>query len=209
MPNYHIPLLPDETCHIFSRAIGNEKLFLNDENYYFFLQKLNRHLLPVYEVFTYSLLPNHFHLLVRILPHKTLVIEFEKIKGKSFDEKQHSISDFVMERFSNLLNSYTKAFNKVNSRKGALFIDYLKRSAVNRDQDFSNFIFYIHKNAVHHSLTRSIGLWKFDGYNSILSNANTLLLREEVLEWFNGREQFVKFHSQNVELKNVYLEDDK
>ena len=207
MPNYHIPLLPSEAYHVFSRAIGNEKLFLNEENYYFFLQKLSLHLLPVCEIYTYSLLPNHFHLLVRILPFESLIVEFERIKGKSFDDKEHSISDFVMERFSNLLNSYTKAFNKVNRRKGALFMDYLKRSSVNRDEDFTNYIFYIHKNAVHHSLATSIGSWKFDGYNSILSNSPTLLLREEVLEWFGGRERFIKFHSQNVELKNIAFEE--
>jgi hypothetical protein len=33
----------------------------------------------------------------------------------------------LMERFANLCNSYTKSYNKVYERKGALFIDYLKR----------------------------------------------------------------------------------
>lgn len=207
MPNYHIPLQPDNTYHLFSRAVGSEKLFLNEENYNFFLSKLKKHILPVCEIFTYSLLPNHFHLLVRILPFEPLVEEFEKVKSKIFDEKQHSISNFVMERFSNFLNSYTKAFNKLNHRKGALFMDYLKRSQASEDKDFTGFIFYIHKNAVHHSFADKIGSWKFDGYNSILSNAPTLLLRKELLEWFGGREHFIKFHSQNIVVKKTFFED--
>ncbi len=41
-----------------------------------------------------------------------------------------------MERFSNFLNSYTKSFNKANNRKGALFMDYLKRSVVKQRNRF-------------------------------------------------------------------------
>ena len=207
MPNYHIPLQPSETYHLFSRAVGDEKLFLNDENYYFFLRKVAQHILPISEIFTYSLLPNHFHLLVRILPFEKVKDEFEKIKAKPFQEEEHSISDFIMERFSNLLNSYTKAFNKVNKRKGALFMDYLKRSVVNTDQDFTSYIFYIHKNAVHHSLANKIGFWKFDGYKTMVSNSSTLLLRGEVLDWFGGLEYFIKFHSQEIQIKNSSFEN--
>ncbi len=94
MPNYHIPLQPGESYHLFSRAIGNEKLFLTDNNYNYFLQKLRQHVLPVSEIYTYSLLPNHFHLLVRILPIEALCIEFEKVKKQRYDPKENSITDF-------------------------------------------------------------------------------------------------------------------
>ena len=30
MPNYHIPLVPDNTYHIFSSAVGSEKIFRED-----------------------------------------------------------------------------------------------------------------------------------------------------------------------------------
>ena len=66
MPDYHIPLLPDKTYHIFSRAIGKEKLFLEDENHKFFLRKYKLHISPVADTFAYTLLPNHFHFLIRI-----------------------------------------------------------------------------------------------------------------------------------------------
>jgi hypothetical protein len=69
-----------------------------------------------------------------------------------------------LERFSNLLNSYTKAINKVNKRKGALFIDYLKRSKINKDSDFTSYIWYVHKNEIHHQLAKVIGEWQYDSY---------------------------------------------
>src|SRR5690606_14308459 len=132
--------------------------------------------------YCYSLLPNHFHLLVKIHEEEPVVKHFEEIKKVMFDCQQHDLSDFIMERFSNCLNSYTKAFNKRNERKGSLFMDYLKRSKAENDGDFTSYVWYIHKNAVHHQFAKSIGVWKFDSYNSMLSKASTSLLRDEVLE---------------------------
>jgi len=32
MPNYHIPLFPSKLYHVFSGAVGSEKLFRDEEN---------------------------------------------------------------------------------------------------------------------------------------------------------------------------------
>jgi putative transposase len=185
--------------------VGNEKLFLTDDNYWFFLQKLKEHTATVCHLYRYSLLSNHFHLLVRIHDETTLLRHFSEIKMKPFHPLEHSLSSFVMERFSNFLNSYSKAFNKVHHRKGALFMDYLKRSCVNEDSDFTAFVWYIHKNAVHHQLTKVIGEWRSDSYRSILSESPTALLRKEVLEWFGSKNDFIKFHQQTVYPKTIDL----
>lgn len=206
MKKYHQPLLPNQTYHFFSRAIGNEKLFLSTDNYLFFLQKLNQHTAPVCQFYCYSLLPNHFHLLARIRKEETIIKHFEKVKKVEHQPLQHNISDFIMERFSNFLNSYTKAYNKSYKRKGALFIDYMKRSLVKEDSDFTSFVWYIHKNAVHHRLTKDIGDWKFDSYNSILSEAPTKLLRAELIEWFGERKEFINFHRQEI-IPKIEIDD--
>ncbi len=201
MTDYHQPLLPAQSYHLFSRAVGSELLFSGNENYLFFLQKLKQHTASVCHVYCYALLPNHFHLLVRIKDEENIVQHFEEVKKKTYQAQQHDLPDFIMERFSNFLNSYTKAFNKTYKRKGALFMDYIKRSGVTEDSDFTAYVWYIHKNAVHHQLTKTIGEWQFDSYKSIISEAPTDLLRNEVIEWFGSRNEFVKFHSQPVYLK--------
>ncbi len=207
MTDYHQPLLPGETYHLFSRAVGSEKLFLSADNYLFFLQKLKLHTSSVCQFYCYSLLPNHFHLLAKINDKEHIIKHFEEIKKVSYQPLQHDICDFIMERFSNFLNSYTKAFNKVHNRKGALFMDYLKRSKVNKESDFTTFVWYIHKNAVHHQLTKVIGEWMFDSYHSLISEAPTSLLRKEVLEWFGVKEDFIDFHKQQIypkiEIKDI------
>ena len=201
MNEYHQPLLPNHTYHLFSRAVGSEKLFIEPKNYLFFLNKLKLHTSSVCSFYCYSLLPNHFHLMVRIHEEGILIQHFEEVKKKQYQADKHDISDFVMERFSNFLNSYTKSFNKVYNRKGALFIDYMKRSQVRCDEDFTAFVWYVHKNVVHHSLAKKIGEWTFDSYNTMLSEAPTVLLRQDILDWFGDKEAYIKFHQQEIQKK--------
>jgi REP element-mobilizing transposase RayT len=160
-----------------------------------------QHILPVADLFAYSLMPNHFHLLIRIKPADNILSFFEIKKGQPFNEKENNLSDFIMEQFSNWLNGYTKAFNKMYNRKGSLFIDYMKRVEAGTESDISSFIFYIHKNAVHHGLKKIIGDWSFDSYPAILSEKPTDLKREEVIGWFGSKQSFIDFHKHPVNLK--------
>jgi len=116
--DYHIALEPDRFYHIFSRAIGNETLFKESKNYNFFLERYKKYIAPIADTYTYCLLPNHFHFLIRIKSEETL-----RTNGISNAEK-------IMQNFSNFLNSYTKAYNKLYNRRGSLFMDYLRRVKV-------------------------------------------------------------------------------
>ena len=79
---YHQKLIPDNSYHLFSRAIGNEKLFLSSDNYLYFLDKLKQHTDSVCKIYSYSLLPNHFHLLAKIEDENSIIQQFEKVKKK-------------------------------------------------------------------------------------------------------------------------------
>ena len=111
-----------------------------------------------------------------------------------------------METFGNFLNSYTKAFNKLNNRKGGLFMDTLRRVEIKNDSDLGCEIFYVHKNAVHHQYVSRIEEWEWSSYKSILSNSPTLLLRDEILDWFGGQEEFIRFHQQTIYPKENTIE---
>lgn len=204
MPDYHIPLYPDKTYHIFSRAVGAEKLFNNEENYHFFLLKYKQYVNPIAGTYAFALLPNHFHFLIRIKGEQFIESHFnEKKKLKKFDPAL--VPDFIMERFSNFLNSYTKSFNKVYNRKGALFMDYLRRVEVLDDHQFSATLFYIHKNPVHHGYCKSMFDWKWTSYKAYLNEDSTFILKKDVLGWLGGKETFLKFHEQRVDLKNAVI----
>lgn len=199
---YYIPLLSGNIYHVVSRAIGNEKIFIEEENYRFFLRRFDKYIFPVADTLCYNLLPNHFHFMVQIKPEEDLLPLF-LAKKPSRQQTESWQPDFVMQQFSNLLNSYTKAFNEKYNRKGALFIDRLRRVEIQSADQYSSTIFYVHKNAVHHGYCSEISDWKWSSYNTILSKAPTKVKRELVLEWFGGEEAYIKFHSQAIYLKNT------
>lgn len=60
------PLLPDTSFHIYNHANGFENIFREAENYRFFLEKYQLHITPIAETYAYCLMPNHFHLVIRI-----------------------------------------------------------------------------------------------------------------------------------------------
>jgi len=197
MANYHIPLLPGKIYHVFSRAVGSEQLFRELANYQFFLSRFQKHLSSVAHTLAYSLLPNHFHCMLRIKDEPSIKDHFLKVKTKKTFVPELA-AEFVMERISNLLNSYTKAYNKMYNRKGALFIDYCRRVAIENDSQFGATVFYIHKNPVHHGYCKSMENWHWSSYNAFISDKPTALCRQEVLEWFGGIKGFVDYHSQPI-----------
>jgi hypothetical protein len=72
---------------------------------------------------------------------------------------------------------------------------------------FCNFVFYIHKNAVHHGLTKNIGEWLWDGYNTLTKNLPTKLERETLFKFFGGEDGFIEFHQRPVQVKEIHITD--
>ena len=54
--------------HIYNRGISPLDLFRDDKDFTGFLTKYDRYLGPYLDLFSYCLMPNHFHLLVKINP---------------------------------------------------------------------------------------------------------------------------------------------
>ena len=100
-------MLPGETYHIFNHANGRENLFEEDKNYLFFLDKVNKYIIPVCRVFSYCLMPNHFHLMVQVRNEPELQLAF--VLGNENDTETASttlmhidIKKKVSKCFSNL-----------------------------------------------------------------------------------------------------------
>ena len=108
----------------------------------------------------------------------------------------------VIQQFSNLLNGYAQAYNKMFTRKGALFIDYLRRKQVTDDLYFMRLVHYIHNNPVHHHFCSSMEDWTYSSYQTMLSEKATNIEREIVLEWYGGALAYKEFHIHATELQN-------
>jgi len=65
--------------HLFNRGNNKENIFIETKNYYYFLERFKKYILPIADVYSYCLLKNHFHLLLRIKDRPELP---EKFKNK-------------------------------------------------------------------------------------------------------------------------------
>lgn len=187
------PLDFEHTYHIFNRAIGNEQLFVVDENYRFFLEKVKEYLLPFADVLSYCLMPNHFHFLVRFKSLEEVFVETLP-KFKTLEELKAE-NTFLSKQFSRLFSSYTQAYNKVYHRKGSLFMKNFKRIKVQENQYLLKLVHYIHSNPKEAGLVQKISDWKYSSYNAILSNSPTFIKRKEVIDLFDDLENFKYVHN--------------
>ena len=168
----------DNYYHIYNRGINGTEIFFNEENKYFFLKQLSKYLVDKISVFAYCLMNNHFHLVIKLNDEENMVTQ----------------------TFSNFFNSYVKAVNKENDRTGSLFEKHFKRIKLTDENYLRQLIMYVHLNPKHH-LDLKFEEYKFSSYQSFLSQKETKLERDEVLNLFGGIENFVFCHNQ----KNDYL----
>jgi putative transposase len=106
-------------------------------------------------------------------------------------------------QFSHLFNAYTQAMNKRYARTGSLFETTFERKLVTSETYFRQLIFYIHNNPVHHGFVQHIGLYPWSSYHTMLSDKFTKLKRNEVLELFGGKENFIYYHNQEQDLEGI------
>ena len=163
--------------HIYNRGINSGLIFNNSNNMDYFLKLTYKYFEQKISILSYCLMVNHFHFVVKI----------------------NGVEKEVIQLLSNLFNAYAKAFNKENSRTGSLFEKHFKRIKLNDEGYLKHLIIYVHLNPKHH-LNNSFEDYKYSSYSLILSGIESNLNREEVLELFNGVENFIFCHKQRSEL---------
>lgn len=173
--------------HIYNRGNNSEVIFRELENYLYFLKLLKKHINPVADIYAYCLLNNHFHCLIRI------------------KENEDSTSNKnPIQMFSNLFNAYTKAFNKKYNRTGKLFEERFKKKKIEDDFYLTGLIFYIHANPQNHGVCADFRTYPYSSFASLISDKETDLKRNEVLNWFGGKSYFQIYHDD----KHKQLNDD-
>jgi putative transposase len=201
--NHYIPLCPGKEYHLLSKANGNDNIFRQPTDFLTFQARLADFILPIAQINSYTLLPNHFHLIVAIREEEAIKKHYTEKKRKKFSRAK--APDFIMERFANLLNSYCKTFNWKYNRLGSLFIDYLRRAEIKTEEEFRTVSAYIHHNAFLHQFSHSLESWPWSSYPEIISGRNDLV-NAQVLDRFGGIENFIQFHNMHVELNDLEME---
>jgi len=215
------PLKPDTCYHIFNHANGFEHVFREPENYRYFLEKYCLYISPIVETYAYCLMPNHFHLVVRIRKREAIeelirnknnnnnssnnnfskVVNFGKVSSSISSMKSigdSEIEKYLSKQFANLFSCYTQSFNKVYHRMGSLFIKNFKREPILDKSYFLNAVIYTHRNPIHHGFRKDYDEWEYSSYNEIIEGRSEKVVVNKLLNIFGGLESFIEIHHQSL-----------
>lgn len=186
---YYSPFEEGKFFHIYNRAnSAADFLFYRNENYTYFLKKYYEYLGSLLDTFAYCLIPNHFHFMIRI--------------KKRANNETENIHNLITEQFRRFFISYSQSINKQEDRRGSLFQKSFKRKLIDDSDYFTQLIFYIHNNPVHHGLVEYMEDYVWSSYLAILSTGDSKLIRDEVLDWFGSREEYIRYHKNYLKQKN-------
>lgn len=175
--------------HIYNRGNNSENIFIEEQNYAYFIKLMHRYVLPIADVYAYCLMKNHFHFLLRI-KEKSSVKERELKYTTVIKPKVISAS----RQLSHFFNAYSQAVNKKYERTGSLFEKPFDRKRIEDEVYLKRLIVYVHSNPVNHGFCEKVREYKWSSFNAIISENSTKIKREEVIELFGGKENFIFCH---------------
>lgn len=228
MADPQITLEPGNFYHIYNRGINSCNLFRDPANYEHFLELYDKYISPVADTYAWVLMPNHFHLLVRVKENVVYkysnadrsvdAVRFEEQKWQTTSlsdlsacEAPDSVKNHKIPKahlhFSHLFNAYCKYFNAYTGRHGSLFERRFKRKEITDKEYFKQMVLYIHRNPVHHKFTEHAMDYPWSSYLTCISVKSTKLQRDTVIGWFDNEANFKYLHDQfidNEETENLF-----
>jgi len=189
---------------------SNEDTFkineLSELDFQQFLSNFFTQLNGVANIYCFCLLPHHISILIKTKSEKEIFTYF-KIEGK-FPEETTTLDDIKNLSLANgmqhidilgihLTKQFAHFFNGFGKNiipQKANFITSILRTRISEINDLQNCITQIHFNAINGNKNAKYADWKYSSYNAILSEKPTKLLRNEVIELFDGVENFIAQH---------------
>lgn len=201
MADTKTPLEVGGFYHIYNHAVGDEQLFVSDKNYLHFLGLFNKYLTGFVDVYAYCLMPNHFHFIIQVNDLSEILLDDSISKATSIDVNNMPL--IISRQFSHLFNSYAQGYNKQHNRKGSLFANRYKRKLITTESYLSKLIHYVHYNPVKANLCTKISYWQYSSYNAILSDKKTRIKRENVVDLFGDKRNFIFCHNIEPSLSGI------
>lgn len=190
MPRREVELGEGEHYHLYNRGNNREPIFLERENYLFFLRLVDQYLLPVLDVVAYCLMPTHYHLLVLIRKQTSEPSKNPEVSHNGRGLGISPVSSGMM-RFS---VSYTKAMNKRYGRVGSVFQGAFQAKRVDSDAYLVHLSRYLHLNPVLAGYSTVPEEWEFSSYPEYIGlRAGRLPNPQVVLSLFPSREAYREF----------------
>jgi len=169
------------------------------------LRKYDEYLSSYLTTYAFCLLGNHFHLLVKLnkttdiietaIENKVLDLRLSKFLelGKSKDVVAGLI---ISNQFRKFFMAYAKAINNQEKRTGSLFEKNFRRLIIDNISYLNHAMQYIHYNPVHHRFNNNFKDYPWSSYSKILKPKPSKLPKHQIIESFNGIENYIVFHGE-------------
>jgi putative transposase len=176
---------PGEIFHIYNRGVSKMKIFIDEKDYEVFLHRLIENLYPEsidrsalpkranrrkilppnsYDLISYCLMPNHFHLLIK-------------------QNANISISKIILK----IMTGYCKYFNKKYGRVGQVFQDRFKAVRVDSNSQLLWLSYYIHNNPVEAGFVSDPKDCKWNSFSEYLGeSAGSICKKDLILAQFQN-----------------------
>jgi putative transposase len=198
MPGRSLTFTNNEYYHVFNRGSDKRIIFTQSRDFHRFMQTFkyyqyvsNKVRFSLFtksklktglgeklyvEVICYSLMPNHFHFILRQV-------------------EEGGISKFL----SQLSNSYTKYFNTKTSRTGPLLQGVFKAVRIETDEQLLHVSRYIHLNPVVSNLVQIPEEYPYSSYNEFLQNTNEWCMPKAIMDFFGTENAYKKFVEDQID----------
>jgi len=150
--------------HIYNRGNGKQDIFLDDQDYAVYINRLGRYRTKHGTTLVcYCLMPNHVHLLMR-------------------QETDEPIYRFI----SSLHTSYSMYFNKKYNHAGHLFQDRFKQVLINTEDYLLHLSRYIHLNPVKDGLVKTPKDYRWSSFKEYIGVSKyNFCKRSIILDYFS------------------------
>jgi putative transposase len=168
--------------HIFNHSIDDLRLFYNEEDYEYLLQAFVKRINKIPAgVFSYCLMPNHYHFLIR----------------------QESACE-LYRLFNYTFISYTKYYNKRYNRKGPIFRSPLQHKMANTKAYIIKLSKYLHMNPVYANLVDKPENWPYSNYLEWINERKSELFVPDIrLKYFPDPQKYKQY----IEAPNYHFEE--
>ena len=163
----------EEGCvyHLYNRSVSEVKLFIDVNDYKVFLERFNKYFGHYLHVYSYCLIPNHFHFIVKVKEQSSFdtMIKKEKTKAaKKLIIAEIGINEFLEDQFRRMFSSFALSIKNKYNRQGALFQRRMKRVQVSENSQLVYLVNYVHHNPIHHGLCMRMIDWPFSSYHKFI-----------------------------------------
>lgn len=204
---FKAPFFPECYYHLVCKSIDGLDLFKEEIDYQVFIQRFYQFTADLLDVWSYSLLTNHTHHIIKVKPLHSIIENIKSIPLQTrsmksllaYPTSEEFFTGMVERQMNSFLVSYSNYTNNKYERKGGLFQRPFRRIQVNDDSHLQQAIIYVHANAQKHKIVSDFRNHPYTSYAGILNSRSNIVDYESVLNFFGGAEQFARIHKSQVE----------